>query len=373
MLVFIIPAWHPTKKKPNHCRWILPHIDIVKSIANVVVLHVDQEAEQGCSLEVTETNGHFYLFSPIHKNKLTRTKFGYPRILNDYYANLEKLYSKAVVKYGKPDIIHAHVSMPAGHGATELGLKYKIPVIVTEHYSGFFSDTRFPWRLGSFYREMIRSANGFYVVSPGFKNRIEEMRGLKVSGVTPNPINTELFKPTNPRIKDGVLRLVSTGTVGHIKGTDILLAAVAKLPFDLNWQLIIVGNTSAEQSQWKGLQDPRVTLLPSKSQEELAGIYSQSDVYIVSSRVETANVSMLEAMACGCYVISAKIGAPETLLDGNVASFFESGNDPELKNKILDFTCVKRNEQRNYVLQNYSIETVATELESIYEDVLKKS
>ena len=366
MLVFIIPAWHPTKQNPNHCRWILPHIDMVKSIANVVVLHVDQGAEHGCSLEVTENNGHFYCPSPVHNNKLTRTKFGYSKVLKAYRLDLDKLYIKAVDMYGKPDIIHAHVSMPAGYGAAELGLKYNIPVVVTEHYSGFFSDTRFPWRLGYFYKKMIKNIQGFYVVSPGFKSRIESMRGLKVSGVTPNPINTELFKPINPRIKDGVLRLVSTGTVGYIKGTDILLSAVEKLPSHLDWELTIIGTVPAGLSNWKGLNKGKVKLLPPKTQSELVEIYSRSDVYIVSSRIETANVSMLEAMSCGCYVISAKIGAPETLLNEVVGSFFTSEDVGELTKKITEVPVFLRSEQRNFVIKHYSNSSVSKLIKNVY-------
>ncbi len=366
MLVFVIPAWHPTQQNPNHCRWILPHIDMVKSIANVVVLHVDQEVDRGCSLEETENNGHFYCPSPVRKNKFTRTRFGYSKVLKAYYADLEKLYIKAVDMYGKPDIVHAHVSMPAGYGAAELGLKYNLPVVVTEHYSGFFSDTRFPWRLGCYYKKMIKNTQGFYVVSPGFKSRIEETRGLKVSGVTPNPINTELFKPTNPRVKDGVLRLVSTGTVGYIKGTDILLSAVEKLPLDLNWELTIIGSAPADLSKWEGLNKGKVKLLPPKKQSELVEIYSQSDVYIVSSRVETANVSMLEAMACGCYVISAEIGAPETLLNEKVASFFTSENADELAKKITEIPVFLRAEQRSFIITQYSNLSVSKLIKNFY-------
>lgn len=366
MLIFIIPAWYPTKHKPHHCRWILPHIEMVKNIANVVVLHVDQEAEQGCALEVTESNRHFYCPSPIHKNRFTRTRLGYSKVLKKYSLDLEMLYSQAVIRYGKPDIIHAHVSMPAGYGAVELGLKYNIPVIVTEHYSGFFSDTRFPWRLRSFYREVITKANDFYVVSPGFKNRIEKVMGLKVSGVTPNPINTELFKPTSLRKKDGVLRLVSTGTVGYIKGTDVLLAAVEKLPLNLDWQLTIIGKAPTDLSKWEGLNKGKVKLLPPKKQSELVEIYSQSDVYIVSSRVETANVSMLEAMACGCYVISAEIGAPETLLNEKVASFFTSENADELAKKITEIPVFLRAEQRSFIITQYSNLSVSKLIKNFY-------
>jgi glycosyltransferase involved in cell wall biosynthesis len=373
MLIFIVPAWHPTPTRPTWANWILPHIDMTKQLGKVVVLQVDQDAAINSDQNIIKNAEHYYLASPIKKNRLTRTKLGYRRVLTSFTKDLDSLYKEAIKEYGTPDIIHAHVSMPAGYSAAIIGNKYNIPVVVTEHYSGFFSDIRFPWRIKQYYQEMRKRIAGFYVVSPGFKKNIEAKTSIKVNGVLPNPINVNLFSPSGERQIEPVLRLISTGDVCMRKGTDILLQAVNNLPEEINWQLTIIGTQPSDNAEWELLKHPKVKLLPRKNQDELVGYYSNSDVFIVSSRVETANVSMLEAMACGCYVITSKIGAPESLLDNTVAEFFTSENADELCEKILTLPKVDRCTQRDYVLKNYSKNEILTRLQGMYNDTLVNS
>lgn len=370
MLIFIVPAWHPTEKRPTWANWILPHIEMTKQLGKVVILQVDQDAEVKSKREIIENSGHYYLASPIKKNKYTRTRLGYTKVLNCYVKDLEVLFEQAVKKHGKPDLIHAHVSMPAGYGASVIGQQHNIPVIVTEHYSGFFSDIRFPWRIKKYYQEMRSNIDAFFVVSPGFKKNIEVTTNIEVNGVLPNPINVDIFYPLTERKPDAILRLISTGDVCLRKGTDILLEAVNKLPADFNWQLTIIGEKPTDNNNWELLKHPKVQLLPRKNQNELAEYYANSDVFIVSSRIETANVSMLEAMACGCHVITSKIGAPESLLNQSVASFFTSENINELVEKIMTSPNIDRRAQRDYVVNNYSKNEVLKRLKTVYKKLL---
>ncbi|GAB2767736.1 hypothetical protein GCM10010465_11240 [Actinomadura fibrosa] len=341
---------------------------------------MDQETNQ-TSDEIIELNeNHYYITSGGPKKRFQRNFITYKKSLKKYNAKLEKLYQFAVRVHGKPDLIHAHVSMPAGYGAAYLGSQHSIPVIVSEHYSGFFSDNKYFWRLGSFYKEMQKNISGFYTVSPGFKYNIENKTSLEVTGVLPNPINTELFYPDEYSVNNKTINFVTTGNIGLIKGTDILLKAFAFLPSDLKWRLIIIGKPAAKDKKfWKSLlkelPEDRIELLEPVPQEQLKRIYSQNDIYIVSSRVETANVSMLEAMACGCYVITSKINAPETLVSPDVATVYN--NTPQALAKCIK-TVSKRNlpsrfALRNFVLDNYSYNTLQKKLKITYESHIDNS
>ncbi|KXJ49443.1 MAG: hypothetical protein AXW17_02305 [Colwellia sp. Phe_37] len=370
MLIFIVPAWHPTERRPTWANWILPHIGMTKQLGKVVVLQVDQDANFNSKREIIENKEHYYLASPLNKTKYTRTRLGYSKVLKSYVKDLDVLFQQAVKKYGKPDLIHAHVSMPAGYGSSVIGQQYNIPVIVTEHYSGFFSDIRFPWRIKKYYQEMRNQIDGFFVVSPGFKKNIEAKSNIEVNGVLPNPINVDVFYPRTQKSADPILRLITTGSISLIKGTDVLLNAVNKLPADFNWQLTIIGEQATDNKNWELLKHPKIKILPRQSQIKLAEYYSNSDVFIVSSRIETANVSMLEAMACGCYVITSKIGAPESLLDQSVASFFTNEDVNELAEKIIATPNVQRSAQRDYVVDNYSKNEISIRLKKVYKNII---
>ncbi|TKB46146.1 glycosyltransferase family 4 protein [Thalassotalea mangrovi] len=372
MNIFVIPAWHPTPEKPHLARWVMPHIEVSRRIGTVTVLHVEQSHGENEQVSVSQEHDYYYAKVNIEaKNIFRRTIIGYGKSLVEYTKALKLLYEKAVAHNGKPDIIHAHVSAPAGFSAARIGRDYGVPVIVTEHYSGFFSDNRFFWRLPYFSHQMRRSIKGLYAVSPGFKASIENKCNIEVNGVLPNPIDTSLFKPKVTENKSSVLKIVSTGTVGSIKGTDILLKAISRLPKGLKYKLKIIGNYDFKDKEINELlRNPHVELLGHKMQSELASIYSNSDLFIVSSRIETANVSMLEAMSCGCYVIAPKINAPETLLSETVSSIYEAKNIDDLVKNIETLPSFSREKQRQFVIENYGLQSVTRQLKRAYKRAL---
>lgn len=119
MNVFIIPSWHPSSEKPNWCNWIKPHISIAKNIADkVIILQVDQESKLSNNDIISVDDYHYYIHAGYSKSKYSRTALFYKNILKDYIKKLEIIYNHAIEIHGKPDIIHAHVSMPAGYGAS---------------------------------------------------------------------------------------------------------------------------------------------------------------------------------------------------------------------------------------------------------------
>ena len=71
------------------------------------------------------------------RRMLDISKFSADAQLSAYCRTVEKLYKAYVKKHGKPDILHAHVTVPAGYAAAKLGEKYHIPVVITEHSSYF--------------------------------------------------------------------------------------------------------------------------------------------------------------------------------------------------------------------------------------------
>jgi len=386
MKVFVLPTWHPTKLRPLWANWILPHIEILRENgldAYVLQLGLDDEPIP----ENTDpwkqpprflTDNHIYVPVPRATKRHQRTRFFYGVFLRKYADRLRELFGMAAERWGKPDILHAHVSLPAGYVAALLGHENSIPVIVQEHYTGFESDARFWWRMGCFVRKMGRRIQGFYAVSPGYAKRIERTGLVKVTGVLPNPIDTELFQPLSRVKSETPFQIVTAGNMDWHKGTDLLFEALRNLSGRLDWSLRLFGDTSNidQYAQW--LDDPdfsaRVTLPGKVSQDELVKAYSSSHLYVVSSRIETANVSMLQAMACGVPVVTASCGAPETLIDESVGVAVKPNDPQAFAEGILE---VARNAQRydrkalrRFVEERYSKPVVANMVADAYEKAI---
>jgi glycosyltransferase involved in cell wall biosynthesis len=121
--------------------------------------------------------------------------------------------------------------------------------------------------------------------------------------------------------RDGIVRLLSVGSVVPIKGYDLLIAALATLT-DMPWHLTIAGDRTrdpAAASQLDaninayGLCD-RVAMLGAVSPERIEELYLASDIFVLASRFEGYGMALAEAITHGLPVVSTMAGAiPDTV------------------------------------------------------------
>jgi glycosyltransferase involved in cell wall biosynthesis len=123
-----------------------------------------------------------------------------------------------------------------------------------------------------------------------------------------------------PRHHEGLVALLTVGSLVPRKGYDVLVEALATL-IDLPWHLTIVGDArdpaTAEQVR-AAIEHhklgPRTTLLGAVSASRLAELYALSDLFALPSRYEGFGMAYAEAIAHGLPVIGTTAGAiPETV------------------------------------------------------------
>ena len=120
---------------------------------------------------------------------------------------------------------------------------------------------------------------------------------------------------------DGIVRLLSIGSVLPGKGYDLLIAALAMLT-DLPWRLTIAGDRTRNLAaaarldvdiSAHGLGD-RVTVLGALPSERISELYLASDLFVLASRFESYGMVLTEAIAHGLPVVSTTAGAiPDTV------------------------------------------------------------
>jgi glycosyltransferase involved in cell wall biosynthesis len=123
---------------------------------------------------------------------------------------------------------------------------------------------------------------------------------------------------------DGVVRLLSIGSVLPVKGYDLLIAALARLAA-MSWRLTIAGDRTrnpAAAAQLdadiaaRGLGN-RVTMLGAVPPERVTELYLASDVFVLASRFEGYGMALSEAITHGLPVVSTLAGAiPDTVPGG---------------------------------------------------------
>ncbi len=377
MKVLVIPAWFPSDSKKHHARWIIPHIKMLKDHGHdVFVIHIDFDSDCAQTRIQDEIGIRRVIARERHPQILQRAGFVYQNHIRIYQQYLDDNYQEIISRWGMPDILHAHTSMPAGFCAARLARRIKKPVIITEHFSGVYSDIKYPWRLTKYYRQTSEMADGLYAVSPSLQSKMAKK--IQMNGFLPNPIDTDFFYPPASPTKqdDRVFNIVSIGNVSMRKGTDILFQALNKLEHDIPWFCTILGDASNLEYFRKFIKPE---LLRSRFKftglvkQDIIRTYNQNaDVCVVASRYETANVSMLEALACGTPVIATKCGGPESLLDESVSIIIDAGDSQALASALTQMyssaaTKYSTDNNRKFVLDRYSIAAVYAETLQAYQ------
>jgi len=139
-----------------------------------------------------------------------------------------------------------------------------------------------------------------------------------------------VVRPGNDRVppargsNDGVVRLLSIGSVVPGKGYDLLIAALATLA-DLPWRLTIAGDRTRNPAaaarldadiSAHGLGD-RIAVLGAVPSERIVELCLASDIFVLASRFEGYGMALAEAIAHGLPVVSTTAGAiPDTIPAG---------------------------------------------------------
>jgi len=124
-----------------------------------------------------------------------------------------------------------------------------------------------------------------------------------------------------PPPREGRRRLLAVGRLHPHKGFDVLLRAFAQLVEHFpDWDLVILGEGDEREALQRQIEDDglagRVSM-PGRV-GNLSDWYRESDLYVLSSRVEGLSNTLLEAMAGGLPVVAfdCETGPREIIRDG---------------------------------------------------------
>ena len=154
------------------------------------------------------------------------------------------------------------------------------------------------------------------------------------------------------------------------KGIRDVAELRAVLPFD-KYMITLVGLTEKQVAQ---LPDGIHGITRAENQEELAKLYSESNVLINPTYADTFPTVNLEALACGTPVITYKTGGSPEAIDEKTGIVVEQGNVKALaeairKKKELPLSseaCRKRAEE------HFDKDKCFEKYIELYEELLKK-
>jgi len=205
--------------------------------------------------------------------------------------------------------------------AADMGKTHKLIALV--HHPLAFESGLSPSDARRFHaseNEALRHARHVIVTSPATARLLASDYDVAAECITVARPGNDPVPPSRGSGEGGV-HLLAVGSVVPRKGYDILVAALSGLK-DLPWRLSIVGDATRDPDCAAALDRDidrfdlraRIACLGAVSQDRLATLYDQTDLFTLPSRFEGYGMAFADAIAFGVPVIAARSGAiPETV------------------------------------------------------------
>ncbi|AHM61785.1 group 1 glycosyl transferase [Flammeovirgaceae bacterium 311] len=365
MNIFIVPSWYPSIKIPIAGIFFKEQAsylaEIIKDINVGVSLWGQSDPDLGITKNIPSSLRALYNFSRIDKNtKITAKRPNlyeyYTPVLNWSHklldgnmsgivkANLSNL-QKFEQQYGKVDVIHAHVSYPAGYIAMALSKQLGIPYVITEHMGPFPFDTFLnEGVIHPKLAEAISEADQVLAVSPSLSKNISKF-GFKEPAFIPNVIDEDFFNVGEP-VSAFPFRFFTLANLSPEKGIDDLLAAVAIVTKQKEDVCFNIGGGGSYLDSYRAKSKKMgisryINWLGQLSREEAREQYQKCNAFILPSHGETFGVVYAEAISSGKPVIATRCGGPECIVDEKNGLLANVKDPADLAEKII------------YMIENY--------------------
>ena len=381
MKVLILPSWYPDKDNQIRGIFFKQQAEFLAKYENVSVISLN-------SFELMQIKRYMKLSRKIifKENNVDIFKQNYIDLISweqvkwkSYKNKIFELYDELVKQKGRPDIIHAHVSYPAGYGAMLLSEKYKIPFVVTEHASYFDDELR--GKNGDKIEMVLQRADYYTAVSSFLSKKIINA-GRTQCDIIPNFISFEDYnsKKCNAISNNQTFNLINISSMHHKKGIDLLLYAFQKAIKEnknMGMNLHLVGD-GVEFNRYKQLAHDLglancCSFYGSLPHNEVITKLNYSDALIITSRIETFCIVGIEAMACGIPVISTACGGPEDYINNENGILVESENIDQIAEAIIYmYTHHKNYNQeaiKEFIQNNYDYSVVCKKWIQIYNKI----
>lgn len=284
-----------------------------------------------------------------------------------------KLFSKYIMLYGKPDIIHAHSALWAGYTAMLLSKKFNIPYIITEHSSSYAFGLIKEWQK-PYIQQSFKSAVQVISVSTAFADILSKYSTGSNISIIPNMIDTDYFYP-KPKEKTNKFTFLYVGFLKKQKGVETLIRAFARAFENSNNVLLRIGGDGEQREELESLVDKlnisdKVEFLGMLSRSEVRKQLWDSNAFVFPSFFETFGIVLIEALATGTPVISTKSGGPQDIVVQDVGILVEPNNIDRLaeaiKNMYISYNCYDSDTIRKYAVKCFSNNTVINQLIELY-------
>lgn len=300
-----------------------------------------------------------------------------------YFRAFEKMWQACYGKSERPDLMHVHVAMRAGLVARRWKRKWKIPYLITEHWTGYYAHSepslhRSPRWYQQQTQRVLQEAACLLPVSIDLGAQLRQWVNEVPIQVVPNVVDTRFFNVSGSNPPEPARFVHFSYLTPQKNPTGIVQALVQLRDRGHEFRFDFFGAESAELNGLiasVGLSD-FVQVHPAIPYARVAEEMQRSTALVMFSEFENQPCVILEALCCGLPVISSRVGGVHEIIDASNGLLVPS-RDVEALAEAMHKLLTQRSTYSSMDIAArasaaYSYSVVASQLLSIYQSMLTR-
>lgn len=369
--ILFISSWFPNKLEPTNGNFVQRHAEAVSLLHDVEILHAIGDFNQK----------EKFVFDDKHINGIRTLIIYYKNSKNPLlnFFHRMKAYKLGFKKMQKPDLVHGNVLHNNMLFAVYLKKKYKIPFVITEHWTALqFDNLKTSNRVKRLARFIGNQASYILPVSSNLLQSLNKLSILPPKKIITNAVDTEIFNLST--VENDIPKFLHISSLIPRKRADRIIVTAVKL-YELGYKFTLEIGGDGDYGNLQKLIDELnaqqyISTFGAISYNGVAEKMKTSDCFILFSENETQGCVILESYACGVPVISTAVGGVPEFVKDNFGILIQKNNEEELLYSMEFFLknktkfCSKK-DLRKYCVDNFSKQKIAEQFSEIYSKVLK--
>ena len=302
-----------------------------------------------------------------------------------YFKKNKEIIQRLRSKKELPEIVHVQVAMKAGLIALYLKWKYKIPYVLTEHWSGYYAIAQDSLFKKSFLtrfltRMIIKKADVLLPVSDSLGRQINEFWANVPFQKIPNVVNTELFHPPHEKTSHP-FRFIHISSLLYPKNPEgIIHAFIHMLYLRFDVELVLVGPLNPSVNKLltdEVMSTERIRTTGEISYEQVGRELRNADALVMFSFYENMPCVVLEALCTGVPVITSDVGGIREVINPDNGILVKSGKEVKLfeamKEMISNYDSYEKDDISRYAMEQFSYQSIGKKILEVYDAVLKNN
>jgi glycosyltransferase involved in cell wall biosynthesis len=368
-----LTSWYPHKNNSLFGNFVERQAKAVSAYANISVLYAVQHPENEYFIDILNDD---FLCVKVY---FPQTQNAVLKMLR-YWKAWRMGYKQILKTKGKPQCIHLHIMYLASIFALYLHYFYKIPFVITEHWTGYATNPpkRIPFFQKYIVRKCLKHSASVATYTTHYAKALARLGKYSNLKIIPNVVNTDLFVPPQYfKPKRTIFRLIHVSTCDdtqkNISGIVRSLAALKHKGY--HYEMDIIGGGDIEHkplielAQSLNIQDI-IHFEKTMKHADLIHHLQRAHIFVLFSNYEGLPCVLLEAMSVGLPVVCTDTGGLEDWINKDTGRVIPIGDENALTlalaNMMDNYEQFDISTIRNKIIQTCSMEAVGKEIMRLY-------